>query len=143
MDFEIKTKGPSAGVENKSILNILQKLPSSFSKMEALNAKSRLNEEMKAQTSDKLILGHLNISSIRNKFEVLKFIIDHNRDIFLISETKLDDSFLTTQFLIKGFSASYRSDRNFKGGGLLLYIHQDIPSKILMYSSNCDIETFN
>ena len=143
MDFEITTKGPSAVVENKSILNILQKLPSSLSKMEALNAKSRLNEEMKAQTSDKLRLGHLNISSIQNKFEVLKFIIDHNRDIFLISETKLDDSFLTTQFLIKGFSASYRSDRNFKGGGLLLYIHQDIPSKILMYSSNCDIETFN
>ena len=51
---------------------------------------------MKAQSADKLILGHLNINSIRNKFEVLKFIIDNNIDMFLISETKQDGSFPTT-----------------------------------------------
>ena len=96
---------------------------------------------MKAQSSDKLILGHLNINSIRNKFEALKFIIDNNIDISLISETKLDDSFPAAQFLIKGFSAPYRFDRNSKGGELLLYIREDISSKILTYSSNCDIET--
>ena len=105
-----------------------------------LDAKSRF-KEMKAQSSDKLILGHLNINSIRNKFEVLKFIIDNNINIFLISEAKLDDSFPTAQFLIKGFSAPYRFDRNFKGGGLLFYIREDIPSKILTHSSDCDIET--
>ena len=85
-------------MENKSILttlsnyNSLQKLRSSLSKIGAFDAKSRL-KEMKAQPSGKLILGHLNINSIRNKFEALKFVIDHNIDIFLISETKLDDSF--------------------------------------------------
>ena len=63
---------------------------------------------MKTQSSDKLILGYLNINSIRNKFEALKFIIDNNIDIFLISETKLEDSFPTAQFLIKGFSTPYR-----------------------------------
>ena len=95
-----------------------------------LDAKSRF-KEMKAQSSGKLILGHLNINSIRNKFEALKFIIDNNIDIFLISETKLDDSFPSAQFLIKGFSAPYRFDRNSKGGGLLAYVREDIPSKIL------------
>ena len=118
----------------------MQKSPSSLSEIRALNAKSRLME-MKAQSSDKLILGHLNVNSIRNKFEALKFIIDNNIDILLISETKLDDSFPSAQFLIKGFSAPYRFDRNSKGGGLLFYIREDIPSKILTYSSNCDIET--
>ena len=59
----------------------------------------------------------------------------------MISETKLDDSFPTAQFLIKGFSAPYRFDRNSKEDGLLLYIREDIPSKILTYSSNCDTET--
>ena len=78
----------------------MQESPSSLSKTGALDAKSRL-KEMKAQLSDKLILGHLNINSIQNKFEALKFIIDNNIDIFLISETKLDDSFSTAQFLIK------------------------------------------
>ena len=95
---------------------------------------------MKAQSSDKLILGHLNISSIR-KFEVLKFIIDNNIDVFSISETKLNDSFPTVQFLIKGFSALYRFDRNSKGSGLLFYIHEDISSKIIKYSSKSDTET--
>ena len=61
---------------------------------------------------------------------------DKNRKVH-----KLDDSFPSAQFLIKGFSAPYRFDRNSKGGGLLFYIREDIPSKILTYSSNCDIET--
>ena len=55
--------------------------------------------------------------------------------------TKLDDSFPTAQFLIKSFSTLYRFDRNSKCGGLLLYIREDISSKILTYSSNSDIET--
>ena len=59
----------------------------------------------------------------------------------MISETKLDDSFPSAQFLIKAFSAPNSFDRNSKGGGLLLYIREDIPSKILTYSSKCDIET--
>ena len=143
IDFEIKTKRPTTVVENKSILttlsnyNNLQKSQSSLSKIAVLDAKSRL-KEMKAQSSDKLILGHLNISSIRNKFEALKFIIDNNIDVLSISETKLNDSFPTVQFLIKGFSAPYRFDRNSKGGGL--YIREDI-SKIITYSSKSDTET--
>ena len=64
-----------------------------MSEIGVLDTKSRL-KEMKAQSSDKLILGHLNINSIRNKFEALKFIIDNNIDIFLISETKLKIHFL-------------------------------------------------
>ena len=62
----------------------MQKSPSSLSKLGALDAKSRL-KEMKAQSSGKLILGHLYINSMRNKFEALKFIIDNNIDIFSIS----------------------------------------------------------
>ena len=59
----------------------MQKLPSSLSKIGALDAKSRL-KEMKAQSSDKLILGHININSIRDKFDALKFITDNDIDIF-------------------------------------------------------------
>ena len=54
----------------------MQKSPSSLSKIGALKEKSRL-KEMKAQSSDKLILGHLNITSIGNKFEALKLILGH------------------------------------------------------------------
>ena len=58
---------------------------------------------MKSQLPGKVILNHLNINSIWNKFNVLTFVIDNKIDIFLISKTKLDDSFPTAKFLIQTF----------------------------------------
>ena len=49
----------------------------------------------------------------------------------MISETKLDDSFPTRQFLIKGFSAPYRLERNRSGGGILVYVREDIVSHLI------------
>ena len=50
----------------------------------------------------------------------------------MISETKLDPSFPTGQFHIHSFSEPYRFDRNISGGGILLYIREDIPSKLIL-----------
>ena len=100
-------------------------------------------KEIKIQSPDKLSLGHLNINSVRNKFEALTYIIDNNIDLLLISETKLDDSFPTAQFQMKGFGVPYRYDRYGKGGGLLLYIREDIQSKLLVSKSKCNIETLS
>ena len=69
--------------------------------------------------------------------------LQNNIDLALISETKLDDSFPTAQFQMKGFSVPYRYDRNGKGGGLLLYIREDIQSKSLISKSKCNIETLS
>ena len=49
----------------------------------------------------------------------------------MISETKLDERFQTSQFFMKGFSSPHSLDRNCNGGGILLYIREDIPSKLL------------
>ena len=73
------------------------------------------------------IIAQLNINSIRNKFKFLEKDICANLDILLISETKLDDSFPSAQFLLDGFSKPYRLDRRSNGGGILLYIRDDIP----------------
>ena len=89
--------------------------------------------KMKIQFPDKLIIAHLNINSIRNKFYSLSFMVENNADILLISETKLDDSFPSGQFKICGFTMPYRYDRNSMGGGLLLYIRDDIPAKLLKH----------
>ena len=44
-------------------------------------------KEMKTRSFDKLILGsHVNINSIRNKFDSLVYVLDKNVDIFLIFE---------------------------------------------------------
>ena len=74
---------------------------------------------MKSQSPHKFILRHLNINSIRKKFDGLKFVIDNKIDIVLISETKLDDSFSTVQFLIEDVCTPYRLDRDSKDEGLL------------------------
>ena len=68
-------------------------------------------------------MGHLKINSLRNKFESIKPIISPNFDIFLISKTKLDDLFQ----IIKLF----RKDMNFFGGGLCIYVKENIASKQL------------
>ena len=39
-----------------------------------------------------------------------------------LSETKLDSTFPSTQFLINGFSIPHRIYRSSKGGGILLYL---------------------
>ena len=94
----------------------------------------------------KLIFEHLNINSLRNKFDLL---CEHIRgsidifmiceqikdsiDIFMISETKFDDSFPQGQFLIEGFPSPFRFDRNKTGGGILLYVREEIPAKVLSH----------
>ena len=73
-----------------------------------------------------LIVAHLNINSIRNKIEGLKFLVAKNVDILVISETKLDESFPTNQFLIDGFKKPFRCDRNSNGGGILVYVRDKV-----------------
>ena len=48
----------------------------------------------------------------------------------MIFESKLDDSFPHGQFLIEGFQAPFRFDRNKNGGGILLYVGEDIPARV-------------
>ena len=65
--------------------------------------------------------------------------LEKNIDIFLVSDTKLD-LLPSAQFKI-GFTIPYRYDRNDKGGGLLLHIREDIPSRLLQPKSQCNIES--
>ena len=52
-------------------------------------------------------------------------------DVIIVTETKLDDSFPKVEFCIDDFSIPYRLDRNKNGGGLMIYVRDDIPSKTL------------
>ena len=80
---------------------------------------------------DRLIIANLNINSIRNKFDQLKLLIKDNIDILVVTETKVDASFPASQFKIDGFSIPFRLDRTSNGGGIMIYVREDIPSKIL------------
>ena len=95
---------------------------------------SDCNNTLKSLRKDnlnKLIFVHLNINSIRNKFELLSEQSKGNVDVLMISETKIDDSFPVGQFLIEGFCTPYKLDRNSKDGGILLYAREGIPSNLI------------
>ena len=49
----------------------------------------------------------------------------------ILTETKIDVSFPNSQFIIDGYSPPFRYDRNRFGGGVLIYIRDDIPCKEL------------
>ena len=53
---------------------------------------------IKNDNPHKIIIGHLNINSIRLNYEFLKELICKNIDIFLISETKLNETFPQDNF---------------------------------------------
>ena len=52
----------------------------------------RFLKSLRTSNPDKLVFAHLNINSIRNKFEMLSDQIKGNIDVLLVSETKIDDS---------------------------------------------------
>ena len=77
-------------------------------------------------------MGLLNINSLRNKFESIKQIISPNFDIFLVSETKLGESFPNNQFSISSYRM-LRQHRNCFVGGLCIYVKENIASKQLNF----------
>ena len=57
--------------------------------------------------------------------------INGNIDVLLVSETKVDDSFPNINFLIDGLITPYAFDGNSNGGGLKLFVREDIPSNLV------------
>ena len=72
---------------------------------------------------------------------MLRELVQDKLDILLISETKVDPSFPSSQFAIDGFSFPFRLDRNSSGGDIMLFVREEIPSKNLSeYKPNSSAE---
>ena len=67
---------------------------------------------IRQENLNRIILAHLNINSIRNKFDLLANQIAGNVDVLAISETKVNASFPIDQFKIPGFSTHFRRDHD-------------------------------
>ena len=87
------------------------------------------------------MISHLNIDSIRNKFEVRELLQVGNTDILMISESKLYTTFPSPQVYIYGFISPYRLDRSDWGVGRLLFERERLITRHLsiFFFSN-DIE---
>ena len=82
-------------------------IPEAKNHVDKININAELRS-LRVKNLNKLIIGHLNINSLRNKFELLTHQTKDNIDIFMISEAKFDASFRTSQFLKNGFSNTHR-----------------------------------
>ena len=115
-------------------------IPEAKNYVDKININAELRS-LRGKNLNKLIIGHLSINSLRNKFELLMHQIKDNIVIFMISEAKLYESFPTGQFFRNVFSSPHRLDDNCNGGGILVYIREDIPSKRLLIERDLT-ETF-
>ena len=90
----------------------------------------------------RLVIGNLNINSMSNKFGNLKLITQGKIEMLVITETKTDSTFPLNQFAIQGYSKPYKFDRNRNGGGVFIYVREDIPSRELkIHNTPEDIES--
>ena len=67
-------------------------------------------KRFRSNQPQQIIIGHLNINSISNKFDTMKQMLMHDLDIFMVTETRLDDSFPVSQFNVEGFGSPFRLD---------------------------------
>ena len=76
------------------------------------------------------MIGYLNINSLRNKLKDLKVMLKYlSLDYFILSETKLDESFPNAQLTLDGYKIRARRDRNKFGGGLIEYVRKGLLCK--------------
>ena len=98
--------------------------------------------ELRSKNLDRPIIASININFLENKFQPLVSLIKDNIDILLVSETKLDDTYPKDQFSIEGYSEPIRLDRDSNGGGLMLFIRDDLPNRILSPKLPENVEGF-
>jgi exonuclease III len=85
--------------------------------------------------------AHLNINSLRYKFDEIKEVLTDNIvDLLIISEPNLDKSFNDNLFSVNGYKVQ-RRDRNQYGRGLLTVIRSDFPSSRKQSLESETIET--
>ena len=99
-------------------------------------------KKIRINNVNKVLTEHINFNSIKSKFDMLSNMVKYNVDILMVSETKLDYFFPQTQFRIEGCVHLFRYDRNSHGGGILLFIRQNVPVKLISITPLKDFEGF-
>ena len=68
------------------------------------NNENNVLKNLRLKNLNKVIICHININSLRNKFELLTEMVRDKVDLLMVSETKPDSSFPNAQFYMKSYS---------------------------------------
>ena len=104
--FDDPAKGFTTGKIGSSINSIARfDVPTETSKDHLAAKDTDTNDDpysiinnLKIKNPNRVIIAHININSLRNKFDILSDIVKNKIDIICISETKLDDTFPSSIF---------------------------------------------
>ena len=88
-------------------------------------------KKVRLKNLNRIVLARLNISSLRNNFDALVEQVSGNVDLLVLSETKIDKSFSEGQFKTPGFCTPFHLDRDRFGEEILVYVQENIPTKLL------------
>ena len=127
----LRKEEDSCSLQRTSCVSNLKPTAPSFTPKVDHDAFTQL-KNIRMNNMKNVIIGQLNINSMRNKLDPLIEITRGNLDILVITETKLDHTFPEKQFLIPGYRKPFRRDRNKYGGGVMIYVREDIPCDILV-----------
>ena len=73
------------------------------------------------------------------RFTLLAYLSTIDADVVAITETFLDQSILSSQFMLKNYVV-FRKDRNKHGGGVMLLVRSSIPAvRMMELESDCEI----
>ena len=92
------------------------------------------------QTRENLRVSVLNANSVKNKRVMLAALCDNvEPDIIVVTETKLDSSVYTSEFLPSNYNA-YRLDRNINGGGVMVAVRNCFTvDEVALDQVNCEL----
>ena len=88
-------------------------------------------KKTRIENINNVIIGSFNINSVPPKIDGLKALVTRMLDILIITEKKLHNTFPVSRFDIDGYSKPYRLDRNTNGDGIIIYVREDIPNRML------------
>ena len=88
-------------------------------------------KKTRIENINNVIIANLNINSLPKTFDDLKGLVTWRLNILIITEIKLDNTFPVSQFHIDGYSKPCRLDRNKNGSGIIIYVREDIPNRML------------
>ncbi len=86
------------------------------------------------------VSGHGTDVSVNKYDEFEAFALFNNFDIMLVSETWLSDTIGDDVISVPGYLPPLRRDRNRHGGGLAIYISENVPSNRKLQLKSQDIE---
>ena len=76
---------------------------------DSLSNQSDALTEIRIKNPKHLIIAHLNINSLRVKFDQLKMLVQYKTNILVVTESKHDDTFPDSEFHISVYKVPFRN----------------------------------